>query len=288
MTTAIAKVETVSQAELDLISGVPTRPPIPRYARINVNRDHEDDNGNPLPAGTFVVDTADDQKIYAKTIMFQPLINRYQYILYDGEQEKLVSRSILFQDFGEEIRDTSGGYKCGKVGKKELSSLTPGQIEQQKSIKCKRMLYGLVSMTGKTADGTDVTISNVPALWKSGGANFMPVGRVLESLIAKGFRYYSFIWNLGLTKQKKGSNVFYTVDVSYDSTAPQTLTQDHFECMKVFDSIINDHNKDVNERFKDAKKPAAARSASKTDNKIVDTLEDDLNDPLPDSLKGKG
>jgi type I restriction enzyme M protein len=59
-----------------------------------VNRDHEDDNGNPLPAGSFLVTRADDQKVYAKTVKFQPLLNAFQFILYDAEAEKVVKGTV--------------------------------------------------------------------------------------------------------------------------------------------------------------------------------------------------
>ena len=61
---------------------------------LKINRDHEDDNGNSIPAGSFFVNSPNGA-IYAKTMDFQLFIQRYQYLHYDAEANEMVSKSIM-------------------------------------------------------------------------------------------------------------------------------------------------------------------------------------------------
>ena len=53
----------------------------------------------------------------------------------------------------EEAIDILGGTRCGKVPFKERTSLTPEQLAEQRTIRCYRLLYGIISFKGKKANG---------------------------------------------------------------------------------------------------------------------------------------
>ena len=77
-----------------------------------------------------------------------------QYMHYDADKGEYINRSIIFKSWKEEAIDILGGTKCGKIPFKERSSLTPEQLEQQRTIRCYKLVYGLLSFKdGKTAQG---------------------------------------------------------------------------------------------------------------------------------------
>src|SRR4051812_19191689 len=79
----------------------------PSLPRMRINRDATDEQDNNLPVGTFAVSQG-DQQVFAKTAIFRPFINVFQYSLYDPNLKKTVNRSILFKDWKEEAIDELG------------------------------------------------------------------------------------------------------------------------------------------------------------------------------------
>ena len=61
---------------------------------LKINRDHEDDEGNSLPAGSWSV-SLPDKTVYAKEIDFQVFVQRYQYLHYDAELNEMVNKSVM-------------------------------------------------------------------------------------------------------------------------------------------------------------------------------------------------
>ena len=138
---------------------------IPRLA---INRTPEDDDGNQLPVGHFYAyDSTVGQNVYGKPITFRPFISAMQYMHYDADKGEYINRSIIFKSWKEEAIDILGGTKCGKIPFKDRSTLTPEQLEQQRTIRCYKLVYGLLSLKdGKTAQGEPHVVDNLPALYR--------------------------------------------------------------------------------------------------------------------------
>ena len=114
---------------------------IPRLA---INRTPEDDDGNQLPVGHYYTyDSKVGQNVFGKPATLRPFVSAMQYMHYDAEKGEYINRSIIFKSWKEEAIDILGGTKCGKIPFKERSSLTPEQLEQQRTIRCYKLVYGL-------------------------------------------------------------------------------------------------------------------------------------------------
>ncbi len=154
---------------------------IPRLA---INRSPEDDDGNQLPVGHYYTyDSTSGQNVYSKPVTLRPFISAMQYMHYDAVQGEYINRSIIFKSWREEAIDILGGTKCGKIPFKERASLTPEKLEEQRTIRCYKLVYGLLSFDkGVNSQGESVTISNLPVLYRVTGTAFSPVSAALDQL----------------------------------------------------------------------------------------------------------
>ena len=144
---------------------------IPRLA---INRTPEDDDGNQLPVGHFYTyDSKIGQNVFGKPITFRPFISAMQYMHYDADKGEYINRSIIFKSWKEEAIDILGGTRCGKIPFKERASLTPEELERHRTIRCYKLVYGLLSfMGGKTAQGNAHDVSDLPVLYRVTGQRF--------------------------------------------------------------------------------------------------------------------
>ena len=154
---------------------------IPRLA---INRSPEDDDGNQLPVGHYYTyDSKTGQNVYSKPVTLRPFISAMQYMHYDAVQGEYINRSIIFKSWREEAIDILGGTKCGKIPFKERANLTPEKLEEQRTIRCYKLVYGLLSFDkGVNSQGESVTISNLPVLYRVTGTAFSPVSAALDQL----------------------------------------------------------------------------------------------------------
>ena len=77
-------------------------------------------------------------------LTLRPFISAMQYMHYDADKGEYINRSIIFKSWKEEAIDILGGTKCGKIPFKERASLTPEQLEHQRTIRCYKLVYGLL------------------------------------------------------------------------------------------------------------------------------------------------
>ena len=180
---------------------------IPRLA---INRTPEDDDGNQLPVGHFYTyDSSVGQNVFGKPVTLRPFISAMQYMHYDADKGEYINRSIIFKSWKEEAIDILGGTKCGKIAFKDRASLTPEQSEQQRTIRCYKLVYGLLSFDkGKTAQGQSHSVKNLPVLYRVTGTAFSPVSSALDQLKKRKKLMFNCNFSLDTKRQKKGGNVF--------------------------------------------------------------------------------
>ena len=178
--------------------------------RLTINRTPEDDDGNQLPVGHFsTYDSNVGQNVYGKPITFRPFISAMQYMHYDADKGEYVNRSIIFKSWKEEAIDILGGTRCGKIPFKDRSTLTPQELEQQRTIRCYKLVYGLLSFNnGKTAQGNAHNVENLPALYRVTGTAFSPVSAALDQLKKRKKLMFNCTFTIDTKRQKKGGNVF--------------------------------------------------------------------------------
>ena len=254
---------------------------IPRLA---INRTPEDDDGNQLPVGHFYTyDSNIGQNVFGKPVTLRPFISAMQYMHYDAEKGEYVNRSIIFKSWKEEAIDILGGTKCGKIPFKERSTLTPEQLEQQRTIRCYKLVYGLLSFKdGKTAQGNSHNIENLPVLYRVTGTAFSPVSAALDQLKKRKKLMFNCTFSLETKRQKKGGNVFYVPEIGVNADANLQLSDADMETLKVFQESIDTENAEVVDAYNTAK-TKKANGSDKIDAQIVN----DMDDELPEQVLSK-
>ena len=223
--------------------------------RLSINRTPEDDDGNQLPVGYFsTYDPGVGQNVYGKPITFRPFISAMQYMHYDADKGEYVNRSIIFKSWKEEAIDILGGTRCGKIPFKDRSTLTPEQLEQQRTIRCYKLVYGLLSFkNGKTAQGHAHNVENLPVLYRVTGTAFSPVSAALDQLKKKRKLMFNCTFSLNTKRQKKGGNVFYVPEIGVNSDKNLKLSDADMETIKVFQDTIDVENKEIVDLYNSAK-----------------------------------
>ena len=254
---------------------------IPRLA---INRTPEDDDGNQLPVGHFYTyDSSIGQNVFGKPVTLRPFISAMQYMHYDAEKGEYINRSIIFKSWKEEAIDILGGTKCGKIPFKERSTLTPEQLEQQRTIRCYKLVYGLLSFKdGKTAQGNSHNIENLPVLYRVTGTAFSPVSAALDQLKKRKKLMFNCTFSLETKRQKKGGNVFYVPEIGVNADANLQLSDADMETLKVFQESIDTENAEVVDAYNTAK-TKKANGSDKIDAQIVN----DMDDELPEQVLSK-
>ena len=242
--------------------------------RLGINRSPEDDDGNQLPVGhLFTYDSSVGQNVFGKPVTFRPFISAMQYMHYDPEKGEYVNRSIIFKNWKEEAIDILGGTRCGKIPFKERSSLTPEQLAEQRTIRCYRLLYGLLSFSGKKANGEDHEVANLPALWRVTGTAFAPVGSALDQVNKRKKLMFTTTFSIDSKRQKKGGNVFYIPEISVNADANLQMSKEDMETLTVFQDTINTENTEVVDLYKAAKKGQSTSSDGESA-KVIKQVED--------------
>ena len=254
---------------------------IPRLA---INRTPEDDDGNQLPVGHFYTyDSNIGQNVFGKPVTLRPFISAMQYMHYDAEKGEYINRSIIFKSWKEEAIDILGGTKCGKIPFKERSTLTPEQLEQQRTIRCYKLVYGLLSFKdGKTAQGNAHSVENLPVLYRVTGTAFSPVSAALDQLKKRKKLMFNCTFSLETKRQKKGGNVFYVPEIGVNADANLQLSDADMETLKVFQESIDTENAEVVDAYNTAK-TKKANGSDKIDAQIVN----DMDDELPEQVLSK-
>jgi len=251
---------------------------IPRLA---INRTPEDDDGNQLPVGHFYTyDSNVGQNVFGKPVTFRPFISAMQYMHYDAVKGEYINRSIIFKSWKEEAIDILGGTRCGKISFKERSNLTPEQQEQQRTIRCYKLVYGLLSFkNGKTAQGKEHSVENLPVLYRVTGTAFSPVSAALDQLKKRKKLMFNTLLNIDTKRQKKGSNVFYVPEIAVNADANLQLSDTDMDTLKVFQESIDAENLEVAGLYNSSK----TKKVNGSDNVDAEIVKD-LGDESPEKV----
>ena len=249
--------------------------------RLSINRTPEDDDGNQLPVGHFsTYDSSVGQNVYGKPVTFRPFISAMQYMHYDADKGEYVNRSIIFKSWKEEAIDILGGTRCGKIPFKDRSTLTPQELEQQRTIRCYKLVYGLLSFNnGKTAQGNAHNVENLPALYRVTGTAFSPVSAALDQLKKRKKLMFNCTFTIDTKRQKKGGNVFYVPEIGVNAEENLQLSDMDMETLKVFQDSINEENTEVIAAYNKAK-----NSKSNVKDKIDAEIVEDVSNESPEEI----
>ena len=191
---------------------------------LKINAAYETNDGKTLKPGTWYI-AVNGENVYAPTCKFRPYLNCFQYLHWDREENKLANKSLIVRNlFTEEAVDIKGGVKCGKISSKLIETLTPEQKKLQEQIKCHRYLFGQVSMTGKTVDGKEVVVEDMPCKWRAKGKNYMTPDVFIKQ-VDKGQKFlFQFVLDMHLIKEKNDDVTYFVADPRYDLTKASAPT----------------------------------------------------------------
>lgn len=246
---------------------------------VKINLEDEDDQGNPLPKGKFMV-TGQDETVYAEKIRIRPLSQFFQWVHYDPDQNKSVNKTLIIPRLNVEARDEKGGVRCGKPPSKVLKE-NPEQAKLYKNITCFRLVHCLVSYEGKTASGEAMTVENVPALLRLKGANFSAFEDEVLDKLPKGKKLYDYWVEMSATKKKNGSVTYYVYNYAVDLGSPAPLDQITYDTMLHIVDMVKAENEKINAKYEAAVRGKSVDKGALAAVEIIeaeDSLEEDLVD----------
>jgi len=222
MTTELATIDNMTEADLLDFIGQGGNTMGPSIPSLQINRDPENDDGKQLPIGAYASYSTEHKKvIYSKTATLRPVMRAYQYRIWDETKKEYKNRSVFIKRWSDEAFDELGGLACGKVSRKQLAQLSDVDKAKQKGIKTRIVLFGLLNMTGQTADGEALAITNQLVMWSASGSSFMLVSEPIDKLNEKTPMFTKNMVLGAPKRNKEGSTVWYTPDISWgDDTLP--------------------------------------------------------------------
>tara|TARA_R110000765_G_scaffold92015_1_gene174164 strand:+ start:2800 stop:3654 length:855 start_codon:yes stop_codon:yes gene_type:complete len=192
------------------------------FARLSINHSPEDDAGNTLPRGHFALYNPNTkEKVFGKDVTMRVFVRRFMYSLWDNEQGAYSVRSTQQAKLNDIFPDNEGGFKCGKLTRKEIEDLGTESPEAAASamVKCNQVLYGLVSIAdGKTATGEESPVENVPVVFYGKGASFVPISQYFKDLDSKNLLTWNVVSKLHSVRHKNGATIYYSTNMTVSDT----------------------------------------------------------------------
>jgi len=274
----LQKIDSAKLAELNAILGLNDKPQQSgnRLPELKFSTQRKDAEGNDIRQfeGKLYLKNY-EQAVYADSVKIRVLSQLFQWIDYDPDENKVRNKTLLIPFMSHEARDQRGGIRCGKPTSREMKDWSPDRKAQYKSITLFRQLRCLVSYTGKTVDGTEVTIENVPAIILNKNSSYMN----FEDEVVKKLngRNYNDVWiEVSGAEHQNGSVTYYTWHYTPDLKNPVPMDDKTFATMIHFAEMVKKENESI-----DASYERAIRERS-IDDDAIDALEDDLDSDLDD------
>jgi len=224
-----------------------------------------------IPEGSFYL-TGSDAPVYAETVSFRPLASHVQYFHWDevDGKRKLVNKSLAVKNpYKDEARDTLGGIACGMPSWDARKEMEYDEAKKWRAMQ-HRVIRGVVSYTGKTEDGEEVTIENKPCIMFHKNSNYSGFYNEFIKKLPDGSQIYNYAADLTSSYNENGSVVWYTFNYTTDLKNELGMTKDIHDTMLVFADALRAENKYVDERYFKAIKEGSIDSAA------IDALGDSL------------
>ena len=228
------------------------------FPRLSINHSTEDDDGNSIPRGFFMIRNGSGRSVFAPKVTYRPFVRTFMYSVWDNDSNQFGSQTIQSRSMNDLFYDTSGGLKCGKLAPDRLRTLDEHSPEAvlQKGIKCVQVLYGLVTIdAGQDATGKPQTVKDQPSIWYVRGSSFIRISDWVKTLEAQRKLMPTATAELTTVKGKRGGNIYYganakTVRFGKFTKDDQALLLQFFESVNSFnDKIMESHR--TNKKLKD-------------------------------------
>ena len=256
---------------------------------LRVNYDDQDNDGNSIPRGQWSL-YVDGVKYFAKEVDFRVMYATHQYSHYDASEGMTISQSTHFNRFGEEVYDTTGGFKCGKVSKKQFEKLSDPEKEVQKKIKLARVLFGLVSLKGVDVKGQPASLDNTPCVFYARGTNFMPMTELLQEITKAKQVPQKKLLKLSL-KREKNEGVTYWEVVPAIVNDNVEITESDYNIIKEFALTVAAENETIFAKWKKQRVTSAVEgkgTAALLERDVELPFNDTVDDLNPDNVLAAG
>lgn len=270
----LVTLDAAKQRELNAILGATADEGPARLSILKVNSKRRDDKGRKIEEGKFVV-TGLEEPVYADTVKIRPLSHTFQWMHFDSEAKKLVNKTIIVPNFRVEPIDMKGTLRCGKPASKVFRELTKEDQKRYEDIKCYRQVRCLVTYTGKTADGDEVTVENHPAVLMLKGSNFGPFEDEVIKRLPQGRNLYDYWVNLTTSEHENGSVTYYVMHFEPEFGNPVPLDQTTMDSMYVIADMIATENATIKRKHQES---MYNRNADDAAMGAVDSILDDFED----------
>lgn len=224
-------------------------------SRMNINYTDETDEGISLKKGVWKV-YYDGEFVYADKVEFRPLLRTYEWSVWDQDEGKFASRSVQAPSLEYQFPDTTGGFKCGRLTKSEEEQLGedhPSTLASRLAT-CNQVFYAVVSMNGKTADGTAVEIKDYPVMTYFKKSGFRPAREAIQKLGKTPMN--EVVFELTTKRNKQGSVTYYTPIFTQAGSAK--MDENTMETMSMFFETIKASNNNILNQHKEALKAKAS------------------------------
>lgn len=253
----------------------------PALPTLKVNGSDEEE-GCGAPKGTFVFDDG-ERLLYASDITIRTFIKGLQYRVWNAKDKNKNDMSIIANSFRAEFRSISGKIACGKLPKKQYLELgdnvTSLQKELQDSVKCKLIVFGLVSGTFKSVDtDEEVVLKDELFIWTTSQSSFMIMEQTISGIEKERRAVPCTPIKLKLKKEKSGSVTYFTPQ---PEVLNETVSLDpvvDIANLNVIKKYITDTNDFVSRKYNEALKGKAVDDDFKSVGEILEG--NTPNDPL--------
>lgn len=227
----------------------------PQIPTLKINGSDEEE-GISAPKGNFVWDNGTDI-LYAPEITIRTFLKTIQYRRYHPTDKAQNDVSIIANSFRAEFRSTSGKIACGKLSKRKYEELgdnvSPVQKELQDEVKCKLILFGLVSGEFTNVETKEkVHLEDELFIWVTSQSSFMLMDKVITGIERERRPVPCTPIKIELKKEKNGQVTFFTPITKVLNKAVKLngeIDMAHLEKIKAY---VSDTNSYVEKKYNDA------------------------------------
>lgn len=269
---------------LNKLFGFESKPkPVIPYLKVNGS---DDGDGSSAPKGTFVLDDG-ETVLYADTVTIRSFVKAYQYRIFDPADASKNDSSTIENSFKHEFRSVSGRLACGKMSKRgylELGeSASPTQQYLQKNVKCKLLVFGLVSGAFTNLDTkAPVEVKDALFSWTVSQSGFMAIDQAITGIHKERRAVPLTPIKITLKKEKSGSVTYFVpIPNVLNETAPfdAAAAEEH---LKKISGFIKDNNDYVNKKYNEATKAKQENDNFGTVGEILDNMSREMTDDVID------
>jgi len=247
----VAAFNSDDESALMAASGQQTQQKQTGLPRLNINYDMETDDGLSLTRGDWKV-YVDGRFLYAPTVKLRPILRTFEYSLWDADEGAFVCKSVQKPTISGDFPDTEGGSKCGRLTRTEEETASEEAQMRSRAVVCNQVIYGQITGTFNTADGTEVKLDAQPVVAYFKRSGFKPIGDFIDGLSRQKKLMQRQMISLATSRQKKGSVTYWVPSPTLDSEVP--ITEADKQLMGMFAETVSAHNNYVMEKNREASK----------------------------------